>query len=195
MHIYTNNGTEFTSNISEEFCTKLGIALHHSPRHSPHRNGSCEGNHYTVDRQFEKNVNDAKGTKTLKQSFAEAVFAANTNIRVRKGFSPTQVLLGRQPLLPAYMRTKENTPNDACEALLQIHKVMEYSRIATERKLEDIQANRIAKYQFWKYSAEDLVDFFENTVNPKRIWGTIVQSKNCLTPSTKSGTMELTTQR
>ena len=72
LHIYTVNGTEFTSNISKEFCLQLGI--------SPHRNGSCERNHYTVERQFEKNVNKAKVKKSLKQSMAEEVFAANTNI-------------------------------------------------------------------------------------------------------------------
>ena len=87
-----------------------------------------------MNRQFKKNISEAKGTKTPKQSLAEAVFTVNTNIRAR-GLSPAQVLLGRQPLLPAYMRTKENTPKvsrgppklhsstpyDALEALLQIH--------------------------------------------------------------------------
>ena len=54
--------------------------------------GSCERNHYTVDSQFEKNVNEAKGKKYLKQSLAEAVLAANTSIRVKTGFLPAQVL-------------------------------------------------------------------------------------------------------
>ena len=53
-----------------------------------------------------------KVKKSLKQSLAEVVFATNTNIRVRTGFSPAQVLFGRQPLLPQYMRTKENTPKE-----------------------------------------------------------------------------------
>ena len=45
-----------------------------------------------MDSQFEKNVNEAKGKKYLKQSLAEAVLAANTNIRVKTGFTPAQVL-------------------------------------------------------------------------------------------------------
>ena len=40
---------------------------------------------------------------------------------------------------------------------------------------EDIQANIIAKYQNWKYSTGDLVDSFENMVNPERIRSTIMQ--------------------
>ena len=55
--------------------------------------------------------------------------------------------------------------------------------------LEDVEAKRIAKYQHWKYSAGDQVDFFENTVNPKR---TRAQSwKKYLTPCTKSGMMSV----
>ena len=73
-------------------------------------NGSFERNQYMVDSQFEKSVNEAKGKKSLKQSLAEAVFAASTNIRVNTGFSPHQGLFARQPILPEYLRTKENTP-------------------------------------------------------------------------------------
>ena len=43
------------------------------------------------------------------------------------------------------------------------------------KRRKDVEANRIAKYQHWKYSAGDQVDFFENTVNPKRNKGTIVE--------------------
>ena len=49
-HIYSDNGTEFTSDIGEEFCKQLGIDWMYTPTHSPHSNGSCERNHWTVDR-------------------------------------------------------------------------------------------------------------------------------------------------
>ena len=46
-----------------------------------------------------------------------------------------------------------STTYDAHEALLQIQKVRaEYRRIETKKKLKDIQANRIIKYQDLKYS-------------------------------------------
>jgi hypothetical protein len=38
-HIYRDNGTEFTSDISEEFTKQLGIDWHFTPSHSPHSNG------------------------------------------------------------------------------------------------------------------------------------------------------------
>ena len=35
---------EFTSNIEEEFSTKIGISWKYTASHSPHSNGSCERN-------------------------------------------------------------------------------------------------------------------------------------------------------
>ena len=66
-----------------------------------------------------------------------------------------------------------STPHDAREALAHIHKIrVEYGRIETGKKLEEIQAYEIAKYQNWKYSLGDQGDFFEIMVNPKRRRGT-----------------------
>ena len=155
----------------------------------PHSDGSCEKNHYTLDRQFEKNYNEAKGHKSTRQSLAEAVFAAN-NIRLHSGFSLLQVPSGRQPILPPSLRPETSTneviqenpwvhastPHRAREGLALVHKVRgEYRRIETGKKLENLKANKIAEYQYWRYCPGDQVDFFKNTVKPKRKWVTIVQ--------------------
>ena len=76
LHIYSNNMTEFTTNLGEQFSQKLGIIWHYTPSHSPHSNGSCERNHYTVDRYFEKIYMKAK--KTTTERLRDSVFAANT---------------------------------------------------------------------------------------------------------------------
>ena len=54
QHVFSNNGTEFTSDISEDFSERLGIDLRYTPSHSPHSNGSCERNHWTVDRSLKR---------------------------------------------------------------------------------------------------------------------------------------------
>ena len=41
QHIFSDNGTEFTSDISEEFSKLVGIDWRYTPSHSPHSNGSC----------------------------------------------------------------------------------------------------------------------------------------------------------
>ena len=62
-----------------------------------------------------------------------------------------------------------STPHRAREGLALVHKVRgEYRRIETEKKLEKLKANKIAKYQYWRYCPGDQVDFFKNTVKPKR---------------------------
>ena len=51
----------------------------------------------------------------------------------------------------------------------------EYRRIETKKEVRGHPRQQIAKYQNWKYSLGDQVDFFENTVNPKKTRGTIIQ--------------------
>ena len=75
--MFSDNGTEFTSDISEEFSKLLGIDWRYTPSHSPHSNGSCERNHWTVDRKFEKFVKDTKGMVDLQRCLARAIFSAN----------------------------------------------------------------------------------------------------------------------
>ena len=104
-HVYSDNGTEFTSNIGEEFSTQLGM-WKYMASHSPHSNGSCE-NHWTVDRKFKKSLKDSQGRVDLKRCLARAIFATNTTIRENTGYSPTQVLLGRAPKVPCIVKPQE----------------------------------------------------------------------------------------
>ena len=69
-HVFSDNGTELTSNISEEFSKLLGIEWKYTASHSPHSNGSCERNHWTVDRKLENLVKDTKGKVNLQRCLA-----------------------------------------------------------------------------------------------------------------------------
>ena len=62
------NSIQFTSNIGEEFSKQLGIVWKYTASHSPHSNGSCERNHGTVDRKFEKSVKDSQSQVDLKNT-------------------------------------------------------------------------------------------------------------------------------
>ena len=44
-HVYSDNSTEFISDISEEFSKLLGLEWKYTASHSPHSNGFCERNH------------------------------------------------------------------------------------------------------------------------------------------------------
>ena len=75
QHMFSDNGTEFTSDIS----------------HSPYSNGLCERNHWTVDRQ--KNFKDTEGKVDLQRCLGRAIFAAN-NTPKESGFSSAHIVLG-----------------------------------------------------------------------------------------------------
>ena len=77
-HVLSDKGTEFTSDISEEFSKLLGIEWRYTASHSPHSNGSCERNHWIVDRKFEKFVKDTKDKVDLQRCLAQAIFSTNT---------------------------------------------------------------------------------------------------------------------
>ena len=80
------------------------MEIHSKPL--PHSNGSCERNHWTVDRKFEKLVRDTKGRVDLHRRLARAIFAANTIFKDDTEFSPSHILLGQAPRVPCFFKTK-----------------------------------------------------------------------------------------
>ena len=128
-HVFSDNHTEFTSDISEEFSWLLGLEWKYTASHSPHSNGSCERN----SRQKVWNTCQGQGQGRQK-CLARAIFTANTTTRDDTEFSPSHILLGRAPRLPCFLRTEtdkeehgkertchSSTPHNAREALLAIH--------------------------------------------------------------------------
>ena len=66
QHVFSDNGTKFTSDISEEFSKLLGIDWRYTPSHSP---------------------KDTEGKVDLQRCLARAIFSAN-NTPKDSGFSP-----------------------------------------------------------------------------------------------------------
>ena len=130
----------------------------------------------------------SQGQVDLKRCAARAIFATNTTIRDNNGFSPTQVLLGRAPRLPCIVKPQEVpkeyhtehthqacTSHDARETLQAIHDVRaKYRQARTVVQLDNVQKNRTSKYENRQYKPGDSVDF-ENTLNPQRTCGVIVE--------------------
>ena len=185
-HIYSDNGTEFTSDIGEEFCRQLGIDWMYTPSHSPHSNGSCERNHWTVDRKFEKYVREMEPKDSLQKCLAMAVFAHN-NTPKDSGYTPSQLVMGYAPLPPAFMQLDIETipiprtrhgcdSHNAREALLAIHETRtKHREYRTIDRLEQVGKNTTSEYGDRQYKPGDKVDFFKNTVNPQRTRGVVIE--------------------
>ena len=163
QHVFSDNGSEFTSDISDEFSKLLGIDWKYTPSHSPHSNGSCERNHWTVDRKFDKFVNDTKGKVDLQRCLARTIFLAN-NTSKDSGFSPSQIVQGYAPKPPCVLQIDTNdehvkersrhdsTPHNAREALLAIHEThVKHREVKTIAQLTLVEKNRVAECANRKY--------------------------------------------
>ena len=104
--VHTDNGTEFVNAVFREMTERFGIKHTTTGAHSPFSNGLNERNHHTVDLMVEK-IMDSDKSISFEDALSKAVYAKNTMLNVH-GFSPAQILTGRQPRLPG--ATNNNRP-------------------------------------------------------------------------------------
>ena len=96
--IITDNGTEFSNEEMREVANQLNIQLLTTGAYSPWQNGVVERNHYSTDIIIHSVLRDYPKMK-LEVALAWAVTAVNSMTNVR-GFSPHQLVFGRQIKLP-----------------------------------------------------------------------------------------------
>ena len=104
--IITDQGLEFTGSIMMEAMSKLDIIIHTTAAYSPWSNGLCERNHALVDSILTRVLVDFPDMD-LETALAWACVAKNSLSTVY-GFSPFQLVYGRQPNLPNII---EEPPN------------------------------------------------------------------------------------
>ena len=104
--VHTDNGSEFVNKDFREMTERFGIRHITTGAHSPFSNGLNERNHHTVDLMMEK-IMDSDPSISFEQALSKAVYAKNIMLNVH-GFSPAQILTGRQPRLPG--ATNDNRP-------------------------------------------------------------------------------------
>ena len=93
-----DNGGEFVNAKMMAICETFSIKFLTTGAYSPNQNGLCEKNHQLVDKMIAKMMNDDKNLK-FPEALSSVVLAKNTLINVY-GFSPLQLVTGRQPRLP-----------------------------------------------------------------------------------------------
>ena len=81
-----------------EVAAKYGLKLNFTAGHSPWSNGRNEQNHYTCDRTIEKLMEEDPKI-TLEDALSNAVYAHNLQTN-RSGFSPNQLVFGKQNKVP-----------------------------------------------------------------------------------------------
>ena len=96
--LFADNGGEFKNPQMKEVAGKYGISLRLTAANSPWSNGKNERNHYTCDVTIEK-LMEEDSTLSLEEAVSHAVNARNLQVN-KTGFSPRQLVFGRQSVIP-----------------------------------------------------------------------------------------------
>ena len=103
--ILFDNGREFWNNKMKDLCHNFNIRILSTGAYSPWQNGICERNHAQVDQMMVKIMEDQPNIST-ESALSQAIMAKNMLVNA-KGFSPIQIVFGRQPKLPSAI---DNSP-------------------------------------------------------------------------------------
>ena len=96
-----DNGGEFANNTLLDLCKNMNIEIMHTSAYSPFSNGICERNHTVIDDMVYK-IKAEQPDLDLEIAVAWAVNAKNC-LQMVGGFSPYQLVYGRNPRLPGIM--------------------------------------------------------------------------------------------
>ena len=112
LQIKSDNGGEFVNSSMRDLCEMYNIKHLTTGAFSPFSNGGNERNHHTVDLMLEKIMHGDPNIE-FEDALAQAVYAKNSLLNVH-GFSPNQILTGKQPRMPGACQ-ENKPPADATE--------------------------------------------------------------------------------
>lgn len=102
--ILTDNGGEFSNEEMRQVASTLGVKLYSTAADSPYQNGICERVHGVIDMILHKLMADYPRAE-LDVLIGWANMAKNS-LQTQYGFSPYQLVFGRNPNLPNLMNDK-----------------------------------------------------------------------------------------
>ena len=97
--IFSDNGSEFVNTKMSDLTSKLNIVHKTTPSYTPNANGLNERRHWTCDVLFEKAKSDNLNNLSDQQLLDSVIFFQNSEIIDDLGFSPLQIVTGRNPAL------------------------------------------------------------------------------------------------
>ena len=114
--LLSDNGTEFTGIVMEEFCEKMNIKHKCTIPYTPQMNGSCERIHAVVDANVSR-LCQGDHSLSLRKALSAAVFAYNS-CETKTGYTPAQLVFGQHAgvgglleMTPAQLSEKNDIPD------------------------------------------------------------------------------------
>ena len=103
-YFFCDNGGEFINEKVLSLAQRAGITIKKTASYSPQMNGLNERNHGVADIIVEKLCRESPSI-TLQAAVDQASWARNSLINAERGFSPFQLVYGRNPSLPGVSDT------------------------------------------------------------------------------------------
>mgnify|MGYP001297108246 FL=1 len=104
--IMFDNGKEFSNHKMREMCETFNIQMITTAGYSPFQNGLCEKGHHLVDMMVDKMMH-GNPEMSFERALSASIYAKNCLTNVN-GFSPIQLVTGKQPRLPG--PAQDNAP-------------------------------------------------------------------------------------
>ena len=179
--LFADNGVEFRNSKMIEMAAKYGISLKLTAANSPWSNGKNERNHFSCDMVIDKLLEEDPQL-TLKEAVSHAVCAKNMYIN-KTGFSPKQLMYGRQGAVPGISDGNPASMEPVSESeafkreLVTRQKAEElFRKIECNDRIQKCLAQRTYGYNDNVYNNGDEVLFKENDKSrwsgPAKVTGT-----------------------
>ncbi|XP_057432486.1 uncharacterized protein LOC130725256 [Lotus japonicus] len=98
MALVMDNGTQFTSSLTKEFCADLGIDMRFASVKHPQTNGLAEAANQVILNGLKKKLDEAKGWWA--DELKGVLWAYNTTVQNSTGETPYRLTYGSDAMLP-----------------------------------------------------------------------------------------------
>ena len=162
---WSDNGGEFLNHEVIDFAAAMDVGIKMTSANSPHQNGTVERHHATADIIFQKLVTENPEID-VQEAINQAAFAKNTDTN-HTGFSPIQLMTGRNPMFPGLGEANPASSNlKSCNKYMKTLKAMDSARlkmreIDCDTKLKKALGQRINPNVEKFYKLGDPVFFYD----------------------------------
>ena len=137
--LYSDNGREYNNNEFHRFAEAFNITVKTTPAQSPWSNGCCERQNATLGNMVRKIMSDSECSVEVALAWA---VAARNSLSNNSGFSPNQLVFGRNPVLPNVFSNKPPAMNTCSNDMVR----------------KNLNAMHSATQEFMKFEANEKIN-------------------------------------
>ena len=145
--ILSDQGTEFTAQVTSEVCRLMGISQQFTPSFAHHCLGACERMHRTLEERLTPYVDKQK--RNWDDKLPSIVFAINQSVNSTLGYSPFEVVFGYRPRFPlspvSLTGNLHSLPKDCQEYMASFLEKLRTIRTEVQNNIEANKETMVAR--------------------------------------------------